>query len=100
MSVVRGCIAGVTVQDAPPPASSTALAGSPAAAYRLVRRPPRPVTGPVLDPAQRRVVEHAGGPLLVLAGPGTGKTTTLVEAVVDRIRRRGVDPERILLLTF
>jgi superfamily I DNA/RNA helicase/RecB family exonuclease len=36
----------------------------------------------------------------VLAGPGTGKTTTLVEAVVDRISRRGVDPERILALTF
>ncbi|MBB2913547.1 superfamily I DNA/RNA helicase/RecB family exonuclease [Streptosporangium becharense] len=43
---------------------------------------------------------HEGGPLLVLAGPGTGKTTTIVESVVDRIERRGVDPERVLVLTF
>ncbi|WP_407566327.1 UvrD-helicase domain-containing protein [Streptomyces sp. 184] len=35
----------------------------------------------------------------MLAGPGTGKTTTLVEAVTERIRR-GADPERILVLTF
>src|SRR5690606_20152724 len=43
---------------------------------------------------------HQGGPLLVLAGPGTGKTTTIVEAVVDRVDRRGVDPSRVLVLTF
>ncbi|MFP3961260.1 ATP-dependent DNA helicase [Actinomadura fulvescens] len=54
----------------------------------------------MLDEQQRRVVEHAGGPMLVLAGPGTGKTTTIVEAVVDRIENRGVDPERVLVLTF
>ncbi|MEW2357258.1 ATP-dependent DNA helicase [Spirillospora sp. NPDC029432] len=54
----------------------------------------------MLDERQRRVVEHAGGPLLVLAGPGTGKTTTIVEAVVDRIENRGTDPERVLVLTF
>ncbi|HEX8006013.1 MAG TPA: UvrD-helicase domain-containing protein, partial [Trebonia sp.] len=53
-----------------------------------------------LDEAQRSVVDHRGGPLLVLAGPGTGKTTTIVEAVVERITRRGIDPERILVLTF
>src|SRR5699024_6492009 len=55
---------------------------------------------PVLDENQRRVVEHPGGPLLVLAGPGTGKTTTIVEAVVDRIDNRGIDPSRVLVLTF
>lgn len=54
----------------------------------------------MLDDDQRRVVEHAGGPLLVLAGPGTGKTTTIVEAVVDRVDHRGVDPSRVLVLTF
>jgi superfamily I DNA/RNA helicase/RecB family exonuclease len=69
-------------------------------AYRLVREPGPAPAAPVLDPAQRRVVEHAGGPLLVLAGPGTGKTTTIVESVVDRVARRGVDPARILVLTF
>ncbi|WP_261376833.1 ATP-dependent helicase, partial [Nocardioides sp. J9] len=55
---------------------------------------------PELDEHQRRVVEHEGGPLLVLAGPGTGKTTTLVEAVVDRIERRGASPDQVLALTF
>jgi superfamily I DNA/RNA helicase/RecB family exonuclease len=54
---------------------------------------------PVLDPAQQEVVDHPGGPLLVLAGPGTGKTTTLVEAVVARIAA-GADPEQVLVLTF
>ncbi|MEU4722764.1 ATP-dependent DNA helicase [Nonomuraea dietziae] len=54
----------------------------------------------MLDRDQRAVLEHQGGPLLVLAGPGTGKTTTIVEAVVDHIERRGVDPERVLILTF
>ncbi|MFC4532434.1 ATP-dependent helicase [Sphaerisporangium dianthi] len=55
---------------------------------------------PALDEHQRAVVRHEGGPLLVLAGPGTGKTTTIVESVVDRVERRGVDPERVLVLTF
>ncbi|MEU8361817.1 ATP-dependent DNA helicase [Nonomuraea sp. NPDC048882] len=54
----------------------------------------------MLDEHQRAVVAHQGGPLLVLAGPGTGKTTTIVESVVERIERRGVDPERVLILTF
>jgi superfamily I DNA/RNA helicase/RecB family exonuclease len=55
---------------------------------------------PRLDPAQRAVVDHPGGPLLVLAGPGTGKTTTMVEAVVDRVERRGLRPDQVLALTF
>ncbi|MGW4961548.1 ATP-dependent helicase [Nonomuraea sp. NPDC004186] len=54
----------------------------------------------MLDEHQRAVVAHRSGPLLVLAGPGTGKTTTIVESIVDRIERRGVDPERVLILTF
>ncbi|MEU9311597.1 ATP-dependent DNA helicase [Streptomyces sp. NPDC048256] len=68
-------------------------------AYRLVRTPPTRVGPPRLDAAQRSVVDHGAGPLLVLAGPGTGKTTTLVESVAARIARGG-DPERILVLTF
>ncbi|MCW8381404.1 ATP-dependent helicase [Streptomyces justiciae] len=68
-------------------------------AYRLVRTPPARVDPPPLDAAQRSVVEHKGGPLLVLAGPGTGKTTTLVESVAARIARGG-DPARVLVLTF
>ncbi|MFE9170403.1 ATP-dependent helicase [Streptomyces kebangsaanensis] len=68
-------------------------------AYRLVRTPPSRPDPPLLDAAQRAVVDHETGPLLVLAGPGTGKTTTLVESVAARIAR-GQDPERILVLTF
>ncbi|GEJ97965.1 ATP-dependent DNA helicase [Streptomyces sp. 1-11] len=68
-------------------------------AYRLVRTPPAAPGPPRLDAAQRAVVDHGAGPLLVLAGPGTGKTTTLVESVAARIDR-GADPERILVLTF
>nr|WP_244943532.1 ATP-dependent DNA helicase [Streptomyces inhibens] len=68
-------------------------------AYRLVRTPPGRVDPPPLDAAQRAVVDHRHGPLLVLAGPGTGKTTTLVESVARRVRAGG-DPERILVLTF
>ncbi|MDX3308355.1 ATP-dependent DNA helicase [Streptomyces sp. ME08-AFT2] len=68
-------------------------------AYRLVRTPPARTDPPRLDAAQRSVVDHGPGPLLVLAGPGTGKTTTLVESVAARIARGG-DPARILVLTF
>ncbi len=71
----------------------------PPSSYRLVRAArPRPAP-PVLDPDQRRVVEHGGGPLLVLAGPGTGKTATLVEAAVARVEA-GVPVDHLLLLTF
>jgi DNA helicase-2/ATP-dependent DNA helicase PcrA len=52
-----------------------------------------------LNPAQREAVEHLGGPLLVVAGAGTGKTWTLA-CRVARLVDRGVRPERILLLTF
>ncbi|KJK46245.1 helicase UvrD, partial [Streptomyces sp. NRRL F-4428] len=64
-----------------------------------MRTGPERVDPPVLDAAQRAVVDHAGGPLLVLAGPGTGKTTTLVEAVAARVEA-GAEPSRILILTF
>ncbi|UNT01193.1 ATP-dependent helicase [Streptomyces tubbatahanensis] len=65
----------------------------------MVRTPAGPVDLPASDAAQRAVVDHRGGPLLVLAGPGTGKTTTLVEAVARRVCE-GADPERVLVLTF
>lgn len=59
-----------------------------------------PAARPVLDAAQQAVVDHRSGPLLVLAGPGTGKTTTIVEAIAARIERDQADPQRILALTF
>ncbi|MDD5263932.1 MAG: ATP-dependent helicase [Candidatus Bipolaricaulis sp.] len=52
-----------------------------------------------LNAAQRAAVTHGDGPLLVVAGAGTGKTKTLAYRVAYLISR-GVDPGRILLLTF
>ncbi|MFJ4002847.1 ATP-dependent helicase [Streptomyces sp. NPDC090023] len=72
---------------------------APRGAYRLLRTPPAQTPRPRPDAAQRAVIEHESGPLLVLAGPGTGKTTTLVESVAARVAR-GADPERVLVLTF
>ncbi|MDR3035036.1 MAG: UvrD-helicase domain-containing protein, partial [Kitasatospora sp.] len=71
-----------------------------ASGCHLVRRPALSPEPPSLDEGQQRVVSHRGGPLLVLAGPGTGKTTAIVEAVADRVNRRGADPSRVLVLTF
>jgi len=68
--------------------------------YRLVHPSVVRTAAPVLDSFQQSVVDHESGPLLVLAGPGTGKTTTLVEAIVDRVERRGVAPDSVLALTF
>ena len=52
-----------------------------------------------LNPEQLRAATHPGGPLLVIAGAGTGKTRTLVYRVAHLIDT-GVRPERILVLTF
>jgi DNA helicase-2/ATP-dependent DNA helicase PcrA len=52
-----------------------------------------------LNDAQRAAVEHGDGPLLVIAGAGSGKTKTL-SCRVAHLLQRGADPRRILLLTF
>ena len=52
-----------------------------------------------LNPQQREAATHGDGPLLIVAGAGTGKTATLVHRVAWLIAG-GVDPGRILLLTF
>ncbi|WP_051324617.1 ATP-dependent helicase [Candidatus Solirubrobacter pratensis] len=52
-----------------------------------------------LNPEQREAATHSGGPLLILAGAGTGKTTTLCARVAHLVAE-GVPSERILLVTF
>src|SRR5687768_349938 len=52
-----------------------------------------------LNPEQLAAATHGDGPLLIVAGAGTGKTRTLVYRVAHLIER-GISPERILLLTF
>ena len=52
-----------------------------------------------LNEAQRAAVEHGDGPLLVIAGAGSGKTMTLASRVA-RLVLTGADPQRVLMLTF
>lgn len=49
---------------------------------------------------QYTAISHVEGPSLVLAGPGTGKTTTVANRIVRLILDKGYDPSRILCLTF
>lgn len=63
----------------------------------LLRAPERPPHS--FDEQQQRVIAHRGTPLVVIGGPGTGKSATLVARVHHYIEN-GVDPNNILVLTF
>jgi uncharacterized protein (TIGR00375 family) len=66
-------------------------------------RPPASPTSPhlaALDPEQRAAAEIDNGALLLVAGPGTGKTRTLTHRLAQLIAERGVAPESCLALTF
>ena len=49
---------------------------------------------------QLRAINHKKGPMLVLAGAGSGKTTIIVHRIKNLIQNRKVRPENILVLTF
>ncbi len=53
-----------------------------------------------LNPAQHKAVETIDGPVLVIAGPGTGKTEVLSLRAANILNRTGLDPSNILCLTF
>src|SRR5207253_8852316 len=53
-----------------------------------------------LNPAQREAVLHYEGPLLIIAGAGSGKTRVLTTRIARLIQHHGIDPSRILSVTF
>ena len=53
-----------------------------------------------LNPEQTRAVNHGAGPVMIVAGPGTGKTLTLTRRIAHMVTDRGVLPDQILAVTF
>ncbi len=53
-----------------------------------------------LNPAQKQAVTAGEGPVLIVAGPGTGKTKTLTARIVHLVESKRTEPEQILALTF
>jgi DNA helicase II / ATP-dependent DNA helicase PcrA len=96
-----------SLPDQPQAAAPVALTPLPEAAPEPVPETPPPTILPDSDPLlaglnrlQQEVVRHAGPPLIVQAGPGTGKTRALTHRLAWLLQRREVPPEGILALTF
>jgi uncharacterized protein (TIGR00375 family) len=97
-----GKAAGGTPRDAAASDPPTAPAAIPASAQPS-RQGPAPAGGSLLDgldPDQRAAAAVPGGPLLIVAGPGTGKTRTLTHLIAHRVRELGVPAEQCLAVTF
>ncbi len=83
----------------------TAVAGAgadrPTATHPIAtQRGPRPDLLAGLNPVQAEAVAHAGGPLLIVAGAGSGKTRVLTHRIAWLIAEQGVSPFEILAITF
>ena len=53
-----------------------------------------------LNPQQKKAIQHNNGPLLIIAGAGTGKTTVITQRIAHLIKSKKANPEEILALTF
>lgn len=53
-----------------------------------------------LNPQQQKAVVHTDGPMIILAGAGSGKTRVLTFKVMYLIKEKGIDPDNILMVTF
>lgn len=67
--------------------------------FSKLKRRPLPEKSYQLSAAQQSAISHRGKPLIISGGPGSGKTTVLIESAIARINE-GQDPNSILLLTF
>lgn len=68
---------------------------------KVKQQTPRlPIFGYNLNPEQKAAVTHGSGPLLIVAGAGTGKTTVITERVAWLLREGKAKPEELLVLTF
>ena len=78
------------------PKIETPLPGSPAPPL------PRSLSGwlDALNEAQRAAATHTGGPLVIVAGPGTGKTRTLAVRLAWLVKEQGIPPAGLLAITF
>ena len=93
---VRPRRTGGTETPGPPPPSSPGRRS-------LERGTPPECSADVLaglDPDQRRAAETIDGPLLIVAGPGSGKTRTLIRRIAHLAANHGVPPSRCLAITF
>lgn len=82
-----------------PPKPKPALLSSPVPALASLREPSFPILAG-LDPDQSAAAEIVRGPLLIIAGPGTGKTRTLTHRLAHLIADHGAAPESCLTITF
>jgi len=92
-------LSGAALFDLPSAPRKAKAAAAPVAAP-APDAPAQPGPAPEgLDPEQQAIVTHDGGPLLVVAGPGAGKTRVLTHAIAHRVAA-GLPPENCLAVTF